>query len=380
MRRLALCALALAACKGDHGAPPPARELPDPHAEPVAPADAGEPDANLDACRAALPHIASLPIAARAQALLDACQPCGDWTPLLAWNTRSDEHGPTRASIERAMAACHAYCDGNAKQRFLGTLDNARGQPTRQPWRLLGEACKAAVSAVPDTRYASAPYFALDRIARAIHGASAIEVALPAVSINGVAYELPSVRFSEPDAGALALSVDGVQIQLGTLPTARLTADGLVVSGDYPGTRLAPGELAAQLRKARPAGAPPIVVLAPHALPASRIVEALRAAAQPLQLAAAAPSPTGWIVAGRIPITLVTQPGPHPTVLPLTAAANNDREILAPNAAAGAFTIVIDRSAQVDDLARLVSELAARGVREVTLTTTNAPPPRPAKP
>src|SRR5204863_6249003 len=110
------------------------------------------------------------------------------------------EGGPSGAEIEAAMAVC-GYCDANAKQRFLGTLDKARGGDTRTPWRHLGDTCRAAVSAVPDNRFVTAPYYALDRIARAAtaHGGetaerlAAIELPLPAVSIAGTGVTLPHV-------------------------------------------------------------------------------------------------------------------------------------------------------------------------------------------
>jgi len=153
-RTVALALVVLAACKGSRGHRSSAESSP----PPSAPADAAAvADADLEACRAAAALVPSLPAPQRAQALLDACRPCGDWTPLLTWNTLQIEGGPTRAAIERAMLACHAYCGAGARQRFLDTLDGARGQSTRQPWRLLGEACGPAVSAVPDARFMSAP-------------------------------------------------------------------------------------------------------------------------------------------------------------------------------------------------------------------------------
>jgi hypothetical protein len=347
VRRLALALVVLAACKGDHARPAPAPDPHDPHAA-IAPADAAGPDANLDTCRAALPQIAQKPASERAQALLDACHPCGDWTPLLTWNTRADDHGPTRAAIDQAMAACRAYCDGNARLRFLGTLDTARGLPTRQPWRLLGEACKDAVSAVPDARYMTAPFFALDRIARALGPTgeqAAIAIALPAVSLTGVAIELPTASVAAAEAaGAVVITVDAVQAQLGTLPTATLTAHGLAVHGDYPGPPVALPALAAALAHAHPSGDAPVIVIAAHALAARRVIDVVRAAGQPVQLAIAAPSPTGWTVAGALPIAMIGKPTAH------------------------AETLAIDPTAPVDDLAARLADFAARGTREVAVT------------
>ena len=352
--------VALAACKGDHPAPAAS----DPHAA-HAPADAPGPDANLDACVAALPAIAHQPPTARAQALLDACHPCGDWAPLLDWNTRSDAHGPTRAAIDQAMNACRAYCDGNAKQRFLGTLDSARGLPTRQPWRLLGEACKEAVSAVPDARYMTAPFFALDRIARAVGAAgehAAIEIPLPAVGLTGVAIEVPTANLATGDAtGATAITVDATHTQVGTLPSATLTAHGLAIHGDYPGPTVELDAIAGALGSAHP----PVLVIAPHALDASRVADVVRAAGQPVELAIAAPSPTGWTVAAALPIALTAKPGAHATTLTLKAAA--------PDTLSPPIAIAIDATAHVDDLAAVLTMLSTHGIREVALVASAHP-------
>jgi hypothetical protein len=335
-----LAAAALAGCKGHHDSrrgASPGGEL----GGPASFADAGLPDANLDRCRAALPQIAARPIAERAQALLDACQPCGDWSPLLQWNTPPADAGPTRTAIEQAMTACQAYCDGNARQRFLGTIDNARGQPTRTPWRLLGEVCKDKVSAQPDTRYMSAPYFALDRIARALGPAGeSIEIELPAVSVTGVGLQLPEAANAKPDAGPIVLSVDSSQILIGTLPTAKLSAKGLTVSGDYPGTAVAPAELAGALASKVPDG--PITVLAPHALPAQRVLDVIHALpGRAIRIGAQLPSPPGWSLAGTIPISLVDKPN--------------------------AQILTLAHDAKVDQLAMELWDLATHNVGEVAL-------------
>ncbi|HEU4733623.1 MAG TPA: hypothetical protein VFT22_37270, partial [Kofleriaceae bacterium] len=256
---LAVLAVVLAACKGGR------RESPPQEAAPPTPADAATADANLEACRQAAARAPSLPAAERASALLDACRPCGDWEPLLSWNTPVTDGGPPRAAIERAMAACNAYCQPGARQRFLGTLDEARGQPTRTPWRLLGEICGDAVSAVPDARFMGAPYFALDRIARAIGDPAvlaAIEIPLPALTISGVGVDLPPAPAAPPtvDAGPAALTVDAAQILLGVLPVGKLSATGVAVTGDYPGAAIEPRALAAALARAAPDGHPVAVL------------------------------------------------------------------------------------------------------------------------
>jgi hypothetical protein len=395
---------ALGACK--------ARQRESPRQDPPKPADAAPADADLDACRQAAARVPGLPATQRAQALLDGCRPCGDWEPLLAWNTPASAGGPTRAAIEQAMLACKAFCEPNAKQRFLGTLDGARGQDSRAPWRFLGEICKAEVSALPDTRFMGAPYFALDRIARAIGDPAllaAITVSLPAVSLTGVGIELPSSPVSAPEAGPAALTVDASQILLGTLPVATLSAGGLQVTGDYPGTPVAPKALAAALATPALAGHP-IAVLAPTGLAAARLVEVIGAAGgHDLRLAVASPGPRGWTLPGTVPIALVDTPahaaaaGPTGVAGPtgparaaaitgirLALDANPDEVIKVvqtiPRAdlARAPVTIAIGPTATVASLASLLGALGAVEVKAVVLVASPAQPsstkPSPAKP
>src|SRR5665213_688644 len=118
--------------------------------------DATAPAAVSTSCRAAIAALPGTPLDARVKTILDACQVCGPWAPILDWRTPQTAGGPARAAIEHAMLGCTAYCDPNARERFLGTLDDSRGQRSRGAWRYLAEMCKGAVSAVPDARYASA--------------------------------------------------------------------------------------------------------------------------------------------------------------------------------------------------------------------------------
>jgi hypothetical protein len=333
--------------------------------------DAAAPDADLDGCRAALPRIASLAPAARAAALLEACQPCGDWKPLIDWNTLQTEGGPSRAEIERAMLACHAFCEPNAKQRFFGTLDNARGQATRQPWRLLGEVCKASVSAVPDARYMGGTYFALDRIARAIGGpAAAIALPLPAISITGVGVQLPpapdAADATEPAMGA-ALTVEAAGFLLGALPSATLSADGLAIAGNYPGAPIEPAALAAALAQG------PIAVLAPQGLAAGRIADAVAAAGgHEVRLAVGVPGPGNWVIPAALPTVLTAAPSvPAAPRLRLALDATGDAAIQAAQAASPAdrrrLAIAVDATATTASLARLLAQLHTLEVSSVAL-------------
>lgn len=310
MRRLALVALLLA-CKGK----------PRPAAEPASYA--------VDArCEAAVTRAATAPLDARPRLLIDGCQVCGDWTPIVAWNTPHEDGGPTRVAIEQAMARCHAWCEPNAKQRFLGTLDAARGTQTRTPWRMLAEVCHAEW---PEGRFLGAPYFALDRIARAVAGQggaaatalAAIELPLPPVSASGVGPVLPDVDGVTPAVGAIEITVLGDKVFVGRMPRAHLGAGGLMVDlgkDGYPGAATELATLPDALRAA--IGGDPaatITLLAPHAMPAQALVPIVAAAAPlaPVYLAAnASEAPDGWTLAATIPARLTTSEGAAITVTP----------------------------------------------------------------
>jgi hypothetical protein len=366
--RLLIALVVLVACQSKPKDPP--------SQPPPRPIDAGAPaDANLDTCRTNATKIASLPSVQRAQALLDSCRPCGDWQPLLQWNNPPDIGGPSRASIEQTMLACNAFCDPNAKQRFLGTLDAARGQDTRGPWRHLGEVCKAEVSAEPDTRFMGPTYFALDRIARAIGDPAllaAIQVPLPALSVSGVGVSLPLGPLRPADAGFGAITVDAAHIQLGSLPIAQLSPTGLRVSGDYPGTALDGKALAVALTTPALDGKP-IAVLAPRELPATRIVDVIAAAGgHELRLAVGARGPGGWSVPGTIPIAMIARP--VAAGLRLTLDGTPDLAIKAATAApraqltAAPVTIALTPAATVANLASLLGALVFFEVKTVAIT------------
>lgn len=291
--RLALAVVAVAgvaACKHRSSAPAPARR----DAAPVA--------VDWARCEQALRSAPTLEPNARLAALLDGCQVCGDWTPLLAWNTPQERGGPTREQIDAAMARCHGYCSHDARQKFLGTLDEARGTTSRAPWRWLGEVCKAEVSAVPDTRYMSAPYFALDRIARAVAARggqdaallAAVELPLPARSISGGGVELPAAGGPVDPAPRVHVTVLGDGAHVGKLPVAHLGAAGVTVdsgAAPYPGPAVAPGDLARAIAALDPSPHPEVAVLAPRGMPVARLAAALAKPGDAVLHLAVAPPP-----------------------------------------------------------------------------------------
>jgi hypothetical protein len=269
---------ALVACKGTH----------DESSAPIPPKrDAGVVAVDWAACEKTLRALPAHLDHGDVVRLIDGCRVCGDWTPILDWNRPHKDGGPTRLAIEEAMARCNGYCDATAKQYFLGTLDDARGTDSRKPWRVLGEQCKDKVSAVPDARFVSAPYFALDRIARAIgaHGgelaalAAKLEMPLPALSVTGVGVELAVVDASTarpPRVGARSVTIAGDQTLLGELPVAHLGAGGVVVGpvtprhAGYPGRHVPVADFALTIDDREALDG--IVLLAPKGMQAHRLV------------------------------------------------------------------------------------------------------------
>ncbi len=281
-----------------------------------------------DQCKKALEAAPKTPPMRRIQLLLGACKPCGEWKPLLDWSKMPAEGGPTRTQVEDAMLACKAYCNSDAKQRFLGTLDKFRGKDTRGPWRFLGDLCKEHVSAVPDNRYASAPWFALDRIARAVGDKPELaplldgfEIPLPVISISGYGYELAKSPVTSPELGPLALTVTPAELRLAVVSRAKLTKEGVVTlsKGEpYPGALLKTAkDLDTAITKI---GAPieagtSIAIFAPHAMPATRLLDALAITGErprtkltgDVRLAVQVDGgPPGWQIAGSVPVALRT--------------------------------------------------------------------------
>lgn len=372
MRALLAGVLVAAACKDKPAAPPPP--------QPAKPVDAQVLDAASDAwaaCKRALERAATAPATRRVQTILDGCKPCGPWDPILGWQTPPERGGPDRRVIEQAMTACDAWCEGDAKLKFMGTLDDARVKQSRAPWRELGEACTDKVSAVPDTRYLSAPWFALDRVARwaatqpgAQPVLDAVELVVPPVSVTGAGFVIAEAPVVKPASPAEHLTVTAVELTVGTLPKAKLGANGIAVTGGpFPGDKVDDKALGARLAKATV----PVALIAPAGLPALRVAAAVKAAnGAPLQLAATATSGVpGWNAYGLVPVTLgatVDRAGVR-----LALGASPDAALQAIKAAgADALrkappTVSIAKDATVAGLANVLGALAYFEVPRATL-------------
>ncbi|HEY4244392.1 MAG TPA: hypothetical protein VGM88_31475 [Kofleriaceae bacterium] len=367
MKRIALL-LALAACKGHKSAPA---------------AGSGSAAAPVDdsRCLAVLQNGHKLSPWRRITALIDACHPCGDWKPILDWSVPTKDGGPTRAQLDAAMDGCHAFCSSTAKQHFLGTLDDARGTEARTPWRVLGDTCKEQVSALPDSRFETAPLFALDRIARYVGtspelraAASGFVVPLPPVGIGGVGISLPTSSVVSPLAGAL-VTVSATELRVASQPFARLADDGAKVDFDgdeYPGPVVAPDALAANLEQRKALGA---VLVAPAQMDAIFIRLAVGAAGTHTltQLAVAAPAaPRGWQLPGVVPIALQSgddfapgsvmfEVGADPDPIVAQVKAHGSQLLAAP------LELRIGPGATVQSLATVLGALGYYHVTTVTL-------------
>ncbi len=391
MKTVALViACGLVACKdkpksGPAPTPPPApadagsKYHVESHAIPV---DAAPPPVGEWAvCKAALEGAVTAPPTKRAQMIIDACHPCGEWKPLLDWQTLQEEGGPNRKVIESTLAGCNAWCNPNAKVRFMGALDDARASKTRTPWRELAQQCKEGVSARPDGRFLNAPYFALDRIARWAatqpDGAKALEpivIPLPAVTQTGIGVKLPESAVTKPDLLPVQITVTPTMITVGPMPTAKLGPDGVTPQGEpYPGTAIESTKAAPfKLRDAAKKLGDKAAIFAAPALPATRIYRAVADAGMPAFLAVSSSiGPTGWQQHGTSPVKLsISKPSQSEIALVLDDtgdAAVAEVKKLGADAATKPIRIVLDDKATVASLAKLLGALAYFEVPGVNL-------------
>ncbi len=388
MRCLAAVLLMAAACKGKEPKADPVAVPPHPMPEPAPVPVAGD----WAGCKAALEASPKLPPTKQVAALIEACRPCGDWKPLLEWQTPTEDGGPNQKDIETTMLGCKAYCDPNAKMRFVGGLDDARGKNNRRPWRVLGDFCKAELSAVPDARFMSAPYFALDRIARDVaarpDGAkllASIDLVLPAASVTGAGLDLPTSAVTKPSAAPSHLTLTVDEIHAGALPHARLGATGVTVTADmYPGNVVKLADLPAVFDKLPQ----PVLVFMPKLMSAQKLVDVLATTKRrPMQLAVEATSTLpGWEQYGASPIDLVgevdpaTLPKDKAQRLTLTFGATADDAVKAIAAApATALTttplLALQPDATAESLATVLGALAYMDVKAAMITRAARPKP-----
>ncbi len=284
-------------------------------------AGAGD-DAWVGLCEQVLRDVPNLADGRRVLAVINACKPKGDWAPLLAWNTPAADGGPRTEVIEAALVATSAFCTNAAKQAFMGALVEARGKHTERPWRRLAEVCQGTLGAGADNRFASAPLFALDRIARAAAAQprlapllAAIDLPLPPWSVSGAGVDLAPSPVTKPNGTRVAVTVTQTELYVGTLPRAKLGATGVTVllgEAPYPGTAVAPDAVDARIGELTRSPITsdahstqyeePIAIIAPSGLRATRVVDALLAISgwrTPVLAVAAPGAPAGWLLLGQ---------------------------------------------------------------------------------
>lgn len=336
-----------------------------PHEIPV---DAAPPQAgDWAVCKAALEKAASAPPTRRVETILDACHPCGDWKPLLDWQTLPEDHGPNRKDIGALMEGCKAWCNPSAKVRFMGALDDARAKKTRTPWRELAQQCGEDVSARPDGRFMNAPYFALDRIARWAgeqpDGAKVLEpivIPLPAVTQSGVGVTLPETAITRPDILPVQITVTPAGITVGAMPVAKLAANGVLPQGEpYPGKLVTGKTLYTEAKKYGDQAA----IFAHPVLPAEKLYDAVAWAGMPAYLAVMSSlGPAGWEQHGISPVKL-TVSKPLPDGINIVLDDTGDAAIaevkkLGAEAGKKTFNIQLEKTANVGSLSKLLGALA----------------------
>lgn len=323
----------------------------------------------VPACRVTLEGLPKLGPARRVQAVLEGCQPCST-TAFLQWRTLSGDGGPRLEEIERSMESCEAFCSDKGRQAFYGALDAARGKQTERPWRRLAEVCPQSGS---DGRFASAPLFALDRIARAAAKdptlaplLAQVELPLPPWAVSGSGAQLPESAVIKPLATRDVVTVTQTEVYVGTLPVATLGAEGVKVDlGRLP----YPGDHTSKLAVL---GEDPVVIIAPSGMRAVRVVDAVENFARPnLRLAVAAPgAPDGWTLLGMSgPALAPTHPdtGRRIEVGESADAAVAVITKLTPEELKQPLTLVVTEDATVAELAKAIGAVGYHGVTTLHL-------------
>jgi hypothetical protein len=366
-----------------------------------------EPD-----CKAALAAAATAPAFERFGMIARACPVCGvTWDAALR-SAVLDAHGTsstTRQELDQMLRACGGVCRKSAIEKVMNGLDDVKDDRTLdKPWRVLAKECPDAFAASPDGRLASAAWWVLSKVARApgLQPPAPIELPVPAAMVGGAdGLDLPALPVVRPEPPAAYLTVLEKSTRLAPAGRAVLGADGLVTTGvdQYPGDKVEAATLAQAV-----AGRGPIAILAPHASPAARVVEAVAASGTAAELYLGVFGPddagrAGWHRIPRLaPLRLEPPPaaGATPIVLGLVGGGRVGRldkgQILGCELPAGELdaariralleagmrdqpangeptaSITVDPDAPVDALASAIAELAARGITRLTVLVHDA--------
>ncbi|HLL24540.1 MAG TPA: hypothetical protein VK427_20555, partial [Kofleriaceae bacterium] len=195
------------------------------------------------------------------------------------------------------------------------------------------------------------------------------------VSITGNGFALPQAAVMKPEPGRFHVTLSQQEIRIGTLPMAKLGAGGVTVdtgATPYPGALVTIAQLRAQLDALVGSPTGRIVVIAPKALPARRVLDVVKAAGphEVVLAVAAGGAPTGWSLPGIVPIVLDAKPDAKRTAWALDV--NVDATIaeleVKPASAFEAPRIVIEKDATVAHLATLLGALAFRQATTASLS------------
>ncbi|MFN0253478.1 MAG: hypothetical protein ACKV2T_41805, partial [Kofleriaceae bacterium] len=235
----------------------------------------------------------------------------------------------------------------------------------------------------PDGRFVTAPYFALDRIARWASaqpdGAKLLEpivISLPAVSQTGVGVKLPDSAVTKPDILPVQITVTASTMNVGPMPIAKLAANGVLPQGEpYPGTSAESTK--AQPNKLRDLAmklGDRVALFANPQVPATRIRDAAAWSGMGGYLAVTSSmGPVGWPQHGISPVKLtVGKPSPTEIAIILDdtgATAMAEVKKLGADAAKKSIRIVLEPNATVGGLATLLGALAYFEVTQVNLDT-----------
>jgi hypothetical protein len=175
-----------------------------------------------------------------------------------------------------------------------------------------------------------------------------------------------------PEVPKFHVTVTQTEIRIGKLPTAKLGANGVITDlgpSPYPGELVDAKSLAQKLGALTPDR---IVLIAPRALPASRVTEVVKALGKrEIVLAVgAAGAPKGWSMPGVIPVLLNATPNPKRFEWTLDAEVEAAIANLKQNPAE-AFVeprVTVAKTATVEHLAKLLGALAFRDAHTASLT------------
>jgi hypothetical protein len=188
--------------------------------------------------------------------------------------------------------------------------------------------------------------------------------------VTGAGLALPATSVTTPIAAQSQLTVTADELRIGPLPYAKLSANGVTVTGEpYPGSVVKLADLAAALAKLPQ----PVLVFAPKKLPAARLAQILAATKRtPLLLAVTATSTLpGWEIYGTSPVELVGQ-GDKPGLTVAVGEATDDavKQVAgtSPTTPPPLVALVFDDKATIESVATVLGALAYKDYKTAVIS------------